>query len=177
MEDSTETMDPTINDSPYNSTDTTTYEPSTTDLSQNLMDHAFYEFVIYMIPCFLFIIIALKRLGVLSNEAILTRGISKQPSLYIKKALSMLQVFIYAAQLIVASTQTPSVYWVTEFRSPSLVYLLAIFSWILSMRLLDKEVERGLPQKYFEHRMFWILNLVIACIKVSDPIEVSIFNQ
>ena len=175
-------MDETVESSPeLNDNDVQSYNGTITadsnatplpDLTASLDDHAFWEYAIFLLPCYIFIVIALKRLANLSNEAITTHGINRQPSIYIKKALSVSHVLIYAIQLIISSTQTPSVYWIAEYRSASLFYLLAIFAWILSMRLLDKEVERGLPQKYFEHRAFWILNFIVVCVKVSDPLEV-----
>lgn len=161
-----------------NNTDTTDPTLGTnSNNSQNsfipVEDLPFYEFVVFMVPCFLFIIISLKRLNTVSHLPFITPSSNAQMSYYIKKTLSFVHVFIYAMQLILAATQKPETYWVSKYRSQSLVYLFGIIAWVLSARLLDKDVEKGVPQKYYVHRMFWILHFITICVKLGDPLEVS----
>jgi len=129
-----------------------------------------FEFLIFMIPCYLFIIVSIRKIRIL-NRTTANSGVHKQNSYYIKKALLLLHVFIFILQLVLAAVQKKEIYWVAEYRSGTIVYLFGVLAWVLSMKLLDKEVRRGLPQQYFEQRMFWILNFIVAVIKVMNPIE------
>lgn len=137
----------------------------------DLQEEAFYEFVIFMIPCFLFILVALKRISSLNSEGFTNSGIQKHISYYIKAGLSLVHMLIYSMQLITASILTPAAYWVCEYRSGALVYLLGIVAWFLSFKLLSREVERGIYQRFYAHRLFWMAHFIIVCFKVSNPIE------
>lgn len=138
----------------------------------DLAEEAFYEFVIWMIPCFLFILIALKRLSSLNSEGLTNAGIHKHVSYQIKQGLTLVHILIYSIQLITASILTPAAYWVCEYRSGALVYILGIVAWFLSFKLLSREAERGIYQRLYAHRLFWVASFIIACFKVSNPIEV-----
>ena len=166
---------------PSNPTPNTIYQNTTlsnsTATPQNphksfMDDDIFYEHVVFMIPCFLFMIIALQRMISLNKQPLPEVSINKQVSYNIKRGLSIYLAVIYAFQLFLASALTPDVYWVAEFRYGAAAYLLGIIAWILSHQLLEKEVERGIYQRFYSHRMFWILQFIVVIIKMSKPIEV-----
>jgi hypothetical protein len=138
-------------------------------------DDIFYEYIVFMIPCFLFILISLQRMISLNRQPLPEGIIIKQVSYNIKRFLSIYLAVVYTFQLFLVSTLTPDVYWVTEHRYGAAAYLLGIVAWILSHQLLGKEVERGIYQRFYSHRMFWILQFIVVIIKMSQPFEVNSF--
>jgi len=168
--------DPSLsNSTSYNTTsNSTTVTTTETTTGDSYASEAFYEFIIFMLPCFFFLFISYKKLRLLSREKFTKIGVRKQQSYYIKKALCLFHVFIFVVQMVLAAVQKKENWWVAEHRWAALVYLFEIIAWVLSMKLLDKEVERGIPQLYFEHRMFWVLSFAVACIKIAKPIEVKL---
>lgn len=134
--------------------------------------HPYLEFLIFMIPIYLFIVIALYKITTLmDNTLYITKSL--QFSYWMKRRISYILSGIFALQFIMAVFQSPAENWTAGYKGLSICYLLGTLAWYLSAKLLELEAPRGIPQGILSHRIFWILSFLIALIRISSPFKVK----
>ena len=134
---------------------------------------AFYEFVIFMLPIYYFVIVGLKRYMALSNDNTLYIGTNHQNSYHIKMKACKIMSGLYLIQFLLALIQSSETNWAAYYKGLSLLFILGIAAWILSLKLLVQEVAKGLPQDFGSQRIFWITHCVVACLRILTSLEVS----
>jgi len=134
--------------------------------------HPYLEFLIFMIPVYLFILIALvKIITLMDNTLYIVK--SMQFSYWMKRRICFVLGGISALQFFLAMFQSKTTNWTAEYKALSICYLFATLAWCLSGKLLQLEAPRGLPQGLLSHRLFWISNFIITCINITSPFSVK----
>ena len=135
-----------------------------------------YEFLVFMAPCYFFILAMAYRWTKISNEPELDHfdDIKFHISYYIKRFISYFMFVTYMLSLILSQFLDPEYYWVAQYKDFSLLYSFAAVSWFLSAKGLEKEHRKDLPQQIYTHRLFWISSFCISLVKVFLNREVFI---
>jgi len=133
---------------------------------------ASYEYFLFMLPIFFCGALSFKRIYSLQSETASYFGNLVQTSYHIKHKLCFVFVAAFMIQLIIAEILPSEAYWIADYRKASLVYFFGVIGWYLSAKLLEKEVERGIPQQLYTHKLLWIATFGITIIKMTYDEEV-----
>ena len=127
-----------------------------------------YEFLLFMAPCYFFILAMAYRWVKMANEPELDNfeAIKFHISYYIKRFISYIMFTTYLLSLILSQFLDPEYYWVAEYKDFSLLYSFAAIAWFLSVKGLEKEHKKDLTQKIYTHRLFWISSFCVSMVKL-----------
>jgi len=153
-----------------------TSSPADSMIDAGYSRQAFYEFVIFMLPVYYFLIVGAKRYLALSNDNTLYIGTTHQNSYHIKRKACKILSGLYLIQFLLALIQSSETNWAAYYKGLSLLFILGIGAWILSLKLLVQEVAKGLPQDLTSQRIFWITHCVVACLRTITSLELTFWS-
>ena len=123
------------------------------------------EFMTFMAPNYIFLIVGLIRYYSIKHMA--ETSIKRvQNSYYVKRNLSMLLAITYILNFILAEVKFSSLQRLPYWRVIAFLYLFGFFAWYFSFKLLEMELERELKQRWYTHRLFWILSFLLYFSRV-----------
>ena len=127
-----------------------------------------YEFLVFMAPCYFFILAMAYRWTKISNSPELDHfdDIKFHISYYIKRFISYFMFATYMLSLILSQFLDSEYYWIAQYKDFSLIYSFAAVAWFLSAKGLEKEHRKDLPQQVYTHRLFWIGSFCVSLIRL-----------
>ena len=149
-----------------------TSQTNSLEASNEASSQAYIQFLLVLAPCYIFTLIFFTKWCSIRKGPRRLISHSIYPSYKIKRAFSYFLAILYIVQIILALALPKESYWIASYKNASFLYMFGFVAWYFSAKVLERGAERNLPQQFGEHKLFWTLSFIMACLSITLPTEV-----